>query len=336
MRQWVWIGGLVAVAVACRGADPKDTAPTGATDTEESGPGTDSEDTGPRLPDGDPDTVELAGECPLEERFGGFVVSGYEAFTFVDGGVTGGVVPLTVLDLVLEAGDCEIRQRTNPSCDPACLAGEVCDDGVCVPYPEDQDLGTVEILGLAQPVAMEPITPGYSYFDTTLPHPAWEVGALIQLEMLGGNYGPLTLHGVGPEALATPTEPWVLVDDQDLIVTWDPPAAPSRALVELSIDIDQHGATPGQARCLFEDDGEGAVPAAIVSKLIDLGVSGFPSGTLSRQTADHGAIGGDGCMDFVVGTPRDAEVDVSGYTPCVSDLDCPDGQTCNLELELCE
>jgi hypothetical protein len=30
------------------------------------------------------------------------------------------------------------------------------------------------------------------------------------------------------------------------------------------------------------------------------------------------------------------DVDVIGYTPCVSDADCPDGQDCNEELQICE
>jgi hypothetical protein len=88
--------------------------------------------------------------------------------------------------------------------------------------------------------------------------------------------------------------------------------------------------------CVFEDDGTGVVPASMVTALVDAGVSGFPSGSLTRQTSDRVDIDG-ACMDFTVASPRrQEEVRVEGFTPCDDPSDCPPGQECNLEIELCE
>ena len=74
----------------------------------------------------------------------------------------------------------------------------------------------------------------------------------------------------------------------------------------------------------------------MVTALVDAGVSGFPTGSLSRQTADSVTVDGE-CMDFVVSSPRRAkEVRVEGFTPCDEPSDCPPGQECNFEIELCE
>jgi Cys-rich repeat protein len=65
------------------------------------------------------------------------------------------------------------------------------------------------------------------------------------------------------------------------------------------------------------------------------GVTGFPAGDLLRRTADSTPIGG-GCIDLVASSSRFAQVTIEGYTPCRSDGECPEGQTCNEPLERCE
>ena len=77
------------------------------------------------------------------------------------------------------------------------------------------------------------------------------------------------------------------------------------------------------------------MPASVVQQLVEVGVSGFPSGVLTRRTADK-ADAGEGCTDFAISSRREVAVDVIGYTPCISTNDCPDGQTCNVELQICE
>ncbi len=289
------------------------------------------------LLDLDPATVPLAGACDLAEDFGGFQVVSAETGSAVEGDVSDGVVPQSVLEEVQRTDDCFVLRRNNPYCEPSCAAGETCDfNGECLPYPTKQDLGTVSLAGLTQAVSMEPVFPGNTYYDTTLPTPPFDAGQLIALDMPGGVYGPLTLYGVGVEPLVSNDALWSVEAGQDLVVHWEAPVGDVvRSEVGLSVNVDQHGTSPGAVYCTFEDDGEGTVPATLIDFLVEAGVTGFPSGSLERRTQDQGAAG-QGCMDLTIVAPISVEVDVVGFTPCVDDRDCPDDLACNLELQVCE
>ena len=294
------------------------------------------DDTGSTDVTGDPATVPLAGDCPAASRLGGFAVSVYDDYSLVQGAVANGVVPVAVLTEVSTEGDCVLLRKENPFCDPPCDPSDTCDlDGECVPYPENQDLGTVVVAGLAVPVSMSPVTPGNTYFSSGLPHPAFGQDDLIELRLTEGYVGAATLHGVGGAPFSTTDLDWVVVDGQPLEVIWDPAAADTRTSIRLQLSIDQHGASPGLIRCTFEDGGTGTVPASLLTALVASGVSGYPSGLLSRRTADSTTFSA-GCHDLVVDQPKNISVAVNGYTPCHDDGDCPDGQKCNLDLEICE
>jgi hypothetical protein len=329
---------LLLLLIAC-GDKEKDSAAVTDTDTD-----TTTDDTGPTGSGADPATVELHGMCDLADDYGGFIVESYvedsaeEEYSIVSGSIADSVVPLTILEVIGAEGGCEVKRRNNPFCDPSCESGQTCDfDGECITYPSNQDLGIVDILGLPKAVQMEAVIPGNTYFNTSLPHPAFEGGELIELQMPGGTYGPITLYGVGVEELAANDKEWRVESGHDLIVSWDAPVGEIvRSEVTLSINIDQHGTSPSSVYCTFEDNGEGTVPASIVQQLVEVGVSGFPSGVLKRRTADR-ADASDGCTDFEISSRREVDVDVIGYTPCMSNNDCPaEKPTCNLELQICE
>jgi hypothetical protein len=285
----------------------------------------------------DPATVPLAGECPMADDYGGIAVLSDGKDGWVDGSVADGVVPTSVLETLSSEGDCKLLRRNNPFCDPGCTAGETCNfDGECVPYPANQDLGTVTLTGLVQPVVMEPVFPGYTYYDTKLPPEPFTSGTLVTLSAPDAPGGPLVLHGVGVSALVPTDESWIFESGNPLTVRWAPPTGDVvRSEVALSISIDQHGATPSVLRCTFADDGEATVGGAILEALVGAGVTGFPNGTLDRRTVDHGPIAGTGCADFTVSSTRNVPVDVLGYTPCITSKDCPDGQTCDKEFQIC-
>lgn len=284
----------------------------------------------------DPTTVPLAGACDLADDYGGFSITVATDSSNIAGTVADGVVPAAVLEEIGAEGDCRLLRRNNPFCEPSCAAGETCDfDGNCLPYPSNQDLGTVTISGLAADSTMTPVFPGNTYYDTSMTHPAFLGGELITLTMPGGVYGPLELYGVGVEMLDTTGTEWVIEPGADLTITWPAPTlAVVRSTVEVRISIDQHGTTPGTLYCSFADDGEGTVPGGILAALESAGVTGFPSGAIERRTADRGAAG-SGCLDFIVSSPGTVTVDVLGHTPCISDPDCPEGQTCDETLQIC-
>lgn len=329
----------VLLLLACGDKAGTDTSGTEAGDGSGDGSGDDGgDDTGSFAgPTGDPATVELAGHCPLEDRIGGFQVSVYEAYSVVQGSVAEGVLPVSVLTEVYAEGECRLLKRENPFCDPPCASDETCDlDEECVPYPENQDLGLVEVAGLSDPVSMTAVQPGATYFDTKLSHPAFAEGDLVELRSLGGGWGgDFDLHGVGGSPIQPGEAEWQVVEGQALTVTWDAPSEGARTTVALDLNIDQHGTSPVAVLCLMEDDGEGVIPAGVIQSLVDSGVTGYPSGSLSRHTADRAQLEA-GCVDLVVEAPASVDVDVLGYTPCDKDEDCPPGQTCNVELQICE
>lgn len=322
---------LLLAGLACGDKAPADdTAPGGGDGGDDGG----ETDPGEGL---DPDTVPLAGACAQERRHGRFTVDSNEDYASVSGSVADGVVPTDVLTELLTEGDCTIWRRENPFCDGGCDPGFTCDlGGSCVPYPTNQAVGTVSIGGLAAAVSMEPVEPGATYFDTSLPNPPWSAGAVSTLQSGGGAHDPFTLHGVTPIEMSLESPDWLLVPGEDLTVTWVPGPAGARTEIALGLRIDQHGLTPSTLRCVFADTGTGTVPASVLDALIDVGLTGYPNGLLTRQTIDSTDLSGGGCVELRLQSSRLAGVEIEGYTPCRRDEDCPDGEECNEVLERCE
>lgn len=321
-----------AMALGCPSEPSSPTEPTDATPTP-TNPVTPT-------PTGDPgqtDCVEPEegtsdGRCPLDQRVGGFVVDEQSdpdiSFTSVAGVVADSVLPLDVMNTVVSEGDCVLLQRPILFCDPPCAAGETCDGDTCVPYPSNIDAGRVFISGMDECVDMSPVPPGSNYFFNGLPHPGMAPGDLIQLDT-----PDFSLHARGVDPLTFPDGDWVLVQGQDLTVTWTAASVPG-SRIDISMAIDQHGASPLALECSFDDDGEGTVPASIVDAFINSGVSGFPAGLMVRQTSDH-ATTDAGCVDFVVSSTRPHGLDVDGFTPCNSTPECPEPQVCDVPNQIC-
>jgi hypothetical protein len=323
---------VVTLLLACSG--PKEPAPS--PDPVDTSPPQDS-DTGAAVVD--PATVVLDGPCPMATDFGGFRLESDALLTTLGGAVTDGVIPLTVLDPVAAAGDCELLRRKTLFCDPGCAADQTCGlDGECVPYPRNQDVGTVTVTGLFDEVEMEP-SANNSYYALGLSQPPTDPGALVTLTARGSSSeGQFTLYGVGVVPLALEPGIWRLESGVDLELRWDNPGtlAPEvRSRVEVVVTIDQHGLTPVQLQCDFPDTGRGTVPGTLVADLVGFGATGFPAGRVTRRTSDA-LDRGEGCIDFEVGSAASAEIDVVGSTPCHDDEECPPGETCNTALEICE
>jgi hypothetical protein len=286
--------------------------------------------------DTDPATVPLAGPCASADAFGSFTVETNDGLTVVSGAVADGVVPAVVLQSTESAGDCEIVERVALFCDGGCPADQTCGfDGNCIPYPTNQDVGTVSIDGLAAPVSMDPTSPGFNYYDLGLPPIAYDPGALVTLRAEGATLPGFTLHALGLVPLDPPADEWVLSQATDSTITWAAPGGPVRSTVHLLVTIDQHGASPIQLACDFPDTGEGTVAASLVDTLVSSGVTGFPTASLERWTVDSTAMG-EGCVQFDVSWAVGGDLRVEGFTPCTEQADCPPGQTCNTNLEICE
>jgi len=316
---------IFVIACACGNTTPAQTDPKTTTQDTDTTVGVDAA------------TVPLEGSCPLANAWGGFTLVSTEQLALATGAVTDGVVPITVLEPVGTEGDCVLLRQNNPFCNPSCAANETCDfDGSCVPYPLEQDVGTVTLDGLSEPIEMTPTPPGFSYYATGLDNPPYAPGDLLTLTATGGErIAPFQLHGVGGTPLETDGEMWIVDRDVDTLLHWTPPEEGARTRVHALISIDLHGITPVQLECDFADTGQGTVPGSLLSQLIDFGVTGIPTGKITRWTVDS-THQGDACIDFSIAWTKNPEVDVIGFTPCHEDADCPPGETCNEALEICE
>ena len=286
----------------------------------------------------DPTRVILDGPCPQESRVGGFKVemNGTIGYTAIDGVVRNGVPPASIADPTFEEAGCRLLRRRRLVCEPPCAPSQTCDVGAtCIDAPLGQDQGQVTFAGLVAPVTLSPLPPGSTYFFTRLTHPGFAPGDLIRLTSTAGYLGALELYGVGVAQVA-PTEPLVVVTEgQPLALAWDAAAPDARSRVLLELTIDQHGLTPVTAVCDLPDTGSAVIPSAVVDGLVAAGVTGFPSGRITRRTVDSVTVG-DQCAEFIVSSVRDLELEVTGFVPCLSTADCPSGTTCTLAIQQCQ
>jgi hypothetical protein len=293
------------------GMDPNEALPSGA------------EVDAPVVPD--VTFVAPRGPCELADRVGGFSIEKQAQFGVVQGTVTDGVVPTAIPTLALSDGPCKLLERRTLACIPACVGAETCGEaGACIPYPRQVSVGEVTVSGLTQETRMSPLAPGNSYFAPGADNPPYAVGREVVLSAAGaGEIGAFLLFGTGSEA------------GQGLSIEWPAPTSGAETTVLVELTIDQHGASPLSLSCEFPDTGSAAVPASLVDRMIDSGVSGFPNGRITRRTADHIEVAA-GCVELVVGSPLAASIGLAGYTPCNGPEDCPSGQDCNVVLERCE
>jgi hypothetical protein len=264
----------------------------------------------PVTPPGDPATVELRGACPLSEAYGSFQVYENGQYSAIAGSLSDGVVPQTILEEIAAEGDCKLLRRPNPFCNPPCETGETCrQDGVCVPFPLQQDIGAVTIQGLAECFELTARQPGNSYYETDVPHPAFAPGALVRMTTGAGAFGPLELHGVGVTPLVVETTELTVARGTALSLAWGAPQEGARSRVRFHLNIDQHGTSPVTIFCDFPDTGSATVPAAMVDAMFDAGVSGFPNSKMVRRTVDSQAAG-EGCAELIVASDRTISITV--------------------------
>jgi len=277
--------------------------------------------------------------CALNARVGHVEVAhrpfaDNPAYASVTAEIAEGVIPLTILQPYLDAGDCRLMRKVNPFCDPACGAGELCEhDGGCIPYPENKNVGTITVTGLeGGELAIEPNVVNY-YNGQGVPFPAFGEGDPITIFAAGGDLEGFTLSASGVPDLVLPDEGFVMEQDKPLEVTW--PAAPGGAwTVRFSFNIDQHGNSPVTMFCDVEDTGSYVVSAEIINALIDAGVSGFASANFERHTLDSTELSA-GCVQLSVFSTALGSLQLEGHTACFSDFDCPEGQVCEVLINTC-
>ena len=270
--------------------------------------------------------------CPNNDRVGYIEVANWDFYSTVAGQIYDAVNPLEVLQPKETQNGCTLMMKKNPFCDPPCGAGNLCNHGgECVPYPVAQNIGTVTVTGLLKDVSMEPGATNM-YSDSTLPFPCYEPGAKISVTATGGDLTGFTLNGTGVATLEIAAGELLAEKGKDLQVTWTP--AEGEGKIHMRLNVDQHGNSPVTMVCDVDDTGTFAVPGSLVTTLLEYGVSGFATFDIYRRTVDSVTLG-VGCVELRVLSWAQGKVVVEGHVPCFSDKDCPEGETCKVEINTC-
>ena len=261
-----------------------------------------------------------------------------DASTTVVGKVYDGPTPTTVVwEHGITEGACTLTTPRIPFCTTPCGGSAACvEDDTCLAYPMARALGTVTVTGIkttggAKSFTMSPISNNYQPGGSvTLAYPPFAEGDAISVAAAGDYFAPFSLSGVGIAPLALSSTGLSLSSGQPLSLVWTK-GADSAAKVHVKLDISHHGGSKGQIECEAPDTGALGIPAALLGKLLDLGVAGFPTVIVSRHTTASTVIAA-GRVDLEISSVVERAVDIDGLTSCTDDEDCSDGQICQTDL----
>ena len=271
--------------------------------------------------------------CPGSTHVGGFQITLADDYTGADGQVLDGIVPANVPEEVQVDGACRLLRAVSLYCEPACVPGETCGaEGACIPYPERSSVGLVTLTGLIDALSMEAKW-GNTYTNPgSMTHPGYEPGADIGLTADGGDFEAFSLRGFGVEALVVNGNSDVVVAaGTGISLSWSPPTVDGPVKVHIELNLNNHGSTSAWIACDAEDTGSFTIPATLLDALYDIGVSGFPSLSMSRRSVDSASIS-PGCVDLMVVSEAEVPVEIDGITSCTTNQQCPPGQSCGADL----
>jgi hypothetical protein len=297
-------------------------------------------DAEPAAPD-DASPVDAAGDSAPSAASGAFVVSLVPAggsvpaaYTSVLGKVYDAPMPdATVWTAVESAAGCQLLTPRVPFCSPGCGGAAVCaDDGRCAPYPRALDLGRVHVVGLGSAAFdMDAIAGSYQpAAGLTLPYPPFAAGDVVRLSAPGGVLGAFSLEGRGITPLAFAQTP-ALAPGQPLRLTWTAPLQPAPSRIEVRLDLSHHGGSKGKIECDVADTGALELPASQVTRLLALGLAGYPTIALTRVASGTTTVGAGAIVLRVLSTVERA-VAVEGLQSCTTDEQCPAGKHCRSDL----
>lgn len=332
MTRWVWL------ALALCGCSSKDDSTPTQTSTSQGGnSGTNGPTAGTAGIDADAGTDPGGSVDATTPLVGSFAVtlvaatSTNNAFTSVLGRVYDAAVPDDIeMQLAAEIGDCSLWTPRIPFCDPACGGTEVCvADDECVPYPTSQDVGTITVTGLGDPFEMDPIVGAYQPpGSVAIDYPPSPPGTAVVLSATGGVYAPFTVQSTSIEPLELLGPEQIDLDPElPLTLTWTPPEDPAVTQVRVRMDISHHGGFKGEILCSTEDDGSLEIDAELLTLLVDLGVAGFPSITVTRAAEGATQIA-PGRVMLTVSSGVERELLIAGLVSCNDNDGCDTGQTC--------
>jgi hypothetical protein len=111
---------------------------------------------------------------------------------------------------------------------------------------------------------------------------------------------------------------------QPFTVTWAPPLDASRSVVQVLLNISHHGGTSGKIDCEVPDTGSLTIPAELISGLVDVGVSGWPTVKLTRHTSGTTQTEW-GMVSLAVDSAYERPIEITGIESCNLPTECDSG-----------
>lgn len=263
---------------------------------------------------------------------------GATATTSIVGKINDGPTPVTTIwEEPQPDGDCTLTTPRVPFCTTPCGGSAACvEDDVCLAYPTVHSAGAVTMTGIratdgSAPLALLLVAGNYQAPPSVpLAYPAFAEGDAVTLAAAGEYFPPFSLSSKGIAPLALKSTGLALKSGQPLALTWTK-GAESSATIHVRLDISHHGGSKGQIECETADSGALTVSAALISKLLKLGVAGFPSVIVTRHAIGSTVIA-PGRVELEISSTVEQSVTVDGLNSCTKNADCPDGQQCQNDL----
>ncbi len=284
---------------------------------------------------GDPDLLVGAFQILMRAP-----AEGETPVTSVTGRIYDGPTPANIVwEAGTEIDGCQLFTPRVPFCSPACGGSAVCvEDGECKDYPTAQSAGVVTLAGVTTEAGtssfeMAPIAENYQPpAGTSLVFPPFEEGAAVSLAAAGDYFAGFSVEarGIAPiDLLDSAAVPIDTTTGAEL--AWTAPEDASLSSVHVKLDISHHGGSKGKLECDIPDTGSYTIAPALIGELLALGFSGYPTVVVSRENVGSVTIE-SGRVDLVISSSIERAVEVEGLVSCTDDIDCPDGETCQVDL----
>jgi len=260
------------------------------------------------------------------------------ATTTIVGKISDGPTPVTTLWVEPQVeGDCTLTTPHVPYCSTPCGASAACvDDDTCLAYAAAHGAGAVTVTGIKATDGSTPLTLALTnnYYQAppaiALAYPPFAESDAVTFSAAGDYFPAFKLSSKGIAPLVLTSTDLALKSGQGLALSWTK-GTESSASIHVKLDISHHGGSKGQIECDTADSGALTVSGALITKLLNLGVAGFPTVIVTRHTVGSTVIPA-GRVELELSSTVEQSVSIDGLTSCTDPEDCPDGQECQADL----
>lgn len=229
--------------------------------------------------------------------------------------------PAIPLELDSEQDDCKLFVPSHPFCETPCAPGVCTADDVCTEYPTPVAVGALTLEGLGETIQVEPSTSMSIYQSPSLPYPPCADGSTVTAS--AADFA-LEAECILPLELSGP-DPIPVAAGEPVRVTWEAAPATAHSRIRIGLDVAHHGGKKGEIDCEVPDTGSFDIPEPLVTKLVGLGLAGYPTISISRVS-----VGTDAKLSDVVllmSQSLQRAVD-TGVESCQEDVECTAPKVC--------